>query len=532
VVAKGIVSVVAAFLALPALALAAPGELDPMYGDGGVFRTPGPGTRGLALAPNGDAVIAGAGGLDEAPDLSHMRVTPSGVAAPGYEAGRVRTVFEPYHHTTVNAVTTDAAGRVVIGGSVRNRGASDYDAYVFARYLPDGRPDPSFGTAGVVILELQEKVERVADVAVDSAGRIVFTSARAYDPVVGRLTPDGRLDPTFAGGWLRLEDLVGVSGCPCAFALLPDGGLAVLGAVGIKPAVVRLTPDGAPDPAFGDGGVVVIDDDATPSWPSVGVWNIAPAPGGGFVLSGDADVRGEHEERLWALRLHADGSVDPTFGGPIGASVHVPIPPRSEEGYPSYLEAAAADVAVQADGRVVLAGWFQEEGAGGTDQHGVLARLLPDGALDRTFGRDGLTIVRNGHYGFSDVVIQRDGRILAATPGAFDIVRFQGDGAPAGGPPARRETSATPRGRATVHRRGRVRLRVPCAHRRCVVRLRIGHKVVAKRRAVHVRRVAVRLPRRIVRRLDRRGELTARLVIRYGKRRIVRRVSLLPSGAP
>jgi uncharacterized delta-60 repeat protein len=544
VVAKGFVSVAVAFLALPTLALAAPGDLDTTYGNGGRVEVPGPGTEGLALAPNGDAVVAGAGGLDAEPDLSHVRVTPAGALAPGYQGGRVRTIFEPYHHTTVAAVATDAAGRVVVGGSVRNRGSADYSAYAFARYLGDGRPDRSFGTNGVVILELQETVEQVGDLAVDSAGRIVFASARAYDPVVGRLTPDGRLDPTFAGGWVRLGPATGGvidSGYP--LAVLADGGVVVLGGDGLHTAVVRLAPDGRLDDAFGDGGVAVFGDDA-PSWPDVGAANIAPAPGDGFVLAGSADVGGEHEGRLWAMRVHADGSIDPAFGGPTGASVHVPIPPRSDQ-HPEYLEGGAADVAVQADGKVVLAGHFKDDSDGHVRTHGVLARLLPNGAPDPGFGGgDGLTIVTDGEYGLSDVVIQRDGRILASTPGAFNVMRFEGGGAPyepaATHSPTRFDTAATSPAikrtartwRIAVNARGRARLSVPCAARRCVVRLRIGRTVVAKTRATRVRRVTVRLPHRIVRRLDRRGELAARLEIRFGARRVVRHVSLLPSGAP
>src|SRR6187200_363202 len=89
----------------------------------------------------------------------------------------------------------------------------------------------------------------------------------------------------------------------------------------------------------------------------------------------------------------ADGDLDPAFGD-AGKVVIT---------YPS--GAAANEVAVQPDGKIVIAGWVGGRFA--------VARHLPGGTLDPAFGTDGLVKTRIGGLGdeANAVAILPDGRI-------------------------------------------------------------------------------------------------------------------------
>jgi len=103
---------------------------------------------------------------------------------------------------------------------------------------------------------------------------------------------------------------------------------------------------------------------------------------------------------LPALTLAVPGDLDPTFGN--GGKVITQ--------FGAYSFAFAADVAVQADGKIVVAGTFSFGGAGF-----FLARYHPNGSLDSSFGNGGkvFTFVRQFNYARA-MVIQADGKIVVA----------------------------------------------------------------------------------------------------------------------
>jgi uncharacterized delta-60 repeat protein len=116
------------------------------------------------------------------------------------------------------------------------------------------------------------------------------------------------------------------------------------------------------DPAFGDGGVVTVDDGAGYAEARA----VAVDDRGRPVVA--ARVPGGKGA---VVRFRADGRVDPGFGDGGRAPSPFAEPPRA--------------VAIQDDGRIVVAG---------TDGTGfAVARLEADGSLDRTFGTDGVTVV-------------------------------------------------------------------------------------------------------------------------------------------
>src|SRR5262249_55921712 len=119
-------------------------------------------------------------------------------------------------------------------------------------------------------------------------------------------------------------------------------------------------------------------------------------------LNGDNPGLDGTTPRFAVTRHNADGTVDWTFGQ-LGFTT-VPFPRGG---------AQATSVALQSDGKLVVAGVFVAPGA--TRPDFALARLNPDGTPDSSFGTNGLVITDFGAPEWaSSVVVQADGSILAA----------------------------------------------------------------------------------------------------------------------
>jgi hypothetical protein len=94
-----------------------------------------------------------------------------------------------------------------------------------AGYLPDGRLNPAFGSAGIATIPLAADLFTPAGIEVDGEGRILvagtvnswsqltYVPAGASSPVgreqaaLIRLLADGRLDPSFGSGGVLITDL-------------------------------------------------------------------------------------------------------------------------------------------------------------------------------------------------------------------------------------------------------------------------------------------------------------------------------------
>jgi uncharacterized delta-60 repeat protein len=114
-------------------------------------------------------------------------------------------------------------------------------------------------------------------------------------------------------------------------------------------------------------------------------------PGGRLLL---LDQYREGREQV--VRLRRDGSVDRSF-----ANTEVPFE-------------FVTDMAVQPDGDIVLVGGRGARGPEFESSEMVVARLLPNGSLDRSFGQGGMKVVSFGKLRerASSVAIGSDGRIV------------------------------------------------------------------------------------------------------------------------
>ena len=404
-VAKGVVpgATVASGLLSP-LALAAPGDLDPAFGDLGRL---GPILEGpaytLDLQDDGSFLVAG--GRE---DLCgwycvyywyyySADLVPSNFVDLMDETGSIIPDFNaqlPQDMQVLDAAVLPGGATIAVGRKFDTwNGTTQLTVF---RMHPDGLTDTTFGDAGSFQLSLEEHGTKQSGAAVilDPDGRIVVAGSQGDRLLVLRLLPDGSLDDAFgAFGFFAGPDNFEYSGARTSLLRTADGGYRVTASNAAGCQVVALTAAGVADPAFGDAGVATVD---LQSGPSSFCSALLDQADGNLLVAGSADGHG------FAARLLADGQPDASFAAnPVTDAM-----------------AEASALALDDNGAVLVAG----TGVSGAS----ITRLQPDGTVDVLFGNSGATVIDlASDVGTSPVVhdlrVLPDGRILAA--GGDDISR-------------------------------------------------------------------------------------------------------------
>jgi uncharacterized delta-60 repeat protein len=236
----------------------------------------------------------------------------------------------------------------------------------------------------------------------------------------------GDLDLTFGIGGKVITDFAGDGDDALAVVVLPNSqilaaGVSITDSTDFDFALARYNNDGSLDTAFGSGGKVTTDFNGSLDEADA----IAIQQDGKIVLAGVAFSIDTFSDFALA-RYDSDGSLDTTFGS--GGKVITEF--SNSAGQVSADQ--AFDMAIQNDGKIVLAGWTFINNSGTSDF--ALARYNIDGSLDSSFGSGGKVTT---DFGGADIlralVIQPDGRIVAAgggegLPGGFKLARYNGDG--------------------------------------------------------------------------------------------------------
>lgn len=246
----------------------------------------------------------------------------------------------------------------------------------------------------------------------------------------------GALDPTFGNGGKVIAEKIGFPAA--AIAVQSDGKVIAVGKLANDFAVARLNVDGKLDQSFGFHGISRADfgggrgDFAT---------SVAIQPNGKIVVAGRRD---QHDSFLYGdqgqfavARFNTNGTLDNSFDGDGRLTVDF-----------SYGESQANAVAIQPDGRIVVAGSANVYGKIELDLDFykfdmAVARLMPDGSLDHSFGTLGPSLLnsqtRSGkllidHVDCDDsaeaVAIGPDGKIVLAgtSDKLVNVMRLQANG--------------------------------------------------------------------------------------------------------
>ncbi|MDB5296009.1 MAG: conserved repeat domain protein [Phycisphaerales bacterium] len=358
---------------------------------GGFWNTVDNGTYTVTVTPG--AVTDGSGnGTPLAQAQFEVNVaSTNAVADPTFNGGSaVSTGF------VAEAMTTDAAGRVLVAGRQGDRAAGTSQA-VLQRLNADGSLDTFWGEGGQIITTLGANDGFYA-VTTDEKQRVVAAGFRAGELQVVRYDARGRLDRKFGEGGVALADFGSTNDTVFAVAALPGGGVLVAGSSNGNLAFARLDARGRLDASFGSNGVLLLKPGGVAG--VIGAVRVRP--------DGTAVAAGTVGSTVVLVKLTAAGAADAAFG--TAGVLTVPgLTVRTDLGGQDH----SVGLAVGTDGRIVVG----NRSAGG--DFGV-RRFNPDGTTDATFGGgDGLvTLDLGGDDDVDFVGLQGTGQIvLAGTTG-------------------------------------------------------------------------------------------------------------------
>lgn len=249
---------------------------------------------------------------------------------------------------------------------------------LLARFEPDGDLDSTFGVNGTSVATYDSALHYAAtDIAVQADGCILVLSPMGWDSIcIARLTPDGKVDSTFGDNGV-VYDMTGYQSITTRIDVHADGRIVVAGsayfAADLDVFVLRLTSIGARDSSFGTDGLAVA---AITSGCEENISDLEIQPNGHYLLCGSQDFCGDGGNTL-LVRFEPDGSMDPGFGSNGVALFHL-SPTDIDHG---------SGLHVMSDGRIVISGTRSMPLAWEV----YLARMLPDGQMDLSFGLDGIT---------------------------------------------------------------------------------------------------------------------------------------------
>jgi uncharacterized delta-60 repeat protein len=304
-----------------------------------------------------------------------------------------------------NAVAIQTDGRIVVAGASR----SDTTSFDFSavRYNVDGSLDTTFDTDGKVTTNIGVPSSEARSVAIQSDGKIVAVGSH-----IVRYNVDGSLDTTFAGIGLATTNFL-----PNDVAIQIDGKIVMAGTNYYSPngafVVVRLNPDGSMDTTFDIDGKVTTEISNLNAITAVAIQTDGKIVAAGFTSTNNSN-------RAFAVvRYNIDGSLDTTFDSD-GIVITTALSPYDR----------ANDVAIQADGKIVVAGSAYNSSI--YRNYFAVVRYNTDGSLDTTFDGDGkvITPILNNDSVANAVAIQMDGKIVAAgySDNDFAVVRYNIDG--------------------------------------------------------------------------------------------------------
>jgi len=237
------------------------------------------------------------------------------------------------------------------------------------------RPDPAFGPGGRITVAIPRAFRILSQAAAPDGAILVGGRLDTSEAFVARVTSRGRLDTRFgARGVLRIPALgTGVDALLAGLVVAADDRgriLTVQGNFMVGTELRRFTPDGRPDPAYGDGGVV----------------RAPPASPAGIGRDGSI-VFTSRTGPLTVARVTADGRADPAFGTGGVATIG---PPSGTTG--GFHGADVVAETIDRFGRVILAVAFTPTSQ--TIEYAIV-RLGLDGRPDPAFGGAGYAIVRS-----------------------------------------------------------------------------------------------------------------------------------------
>jgi uncharacterized delta-60 repeat protein len=427
---KSIISAISLYFALSASISAAPGDLDPTFGNGGIVITRDSSQHsfdyasGMAIQSDGKIVVVGEGSAGSGNwDFAAVRYHTDGSLDTSFGSSGIVITPLTFAYDGARSVAIQASGKIVVAGCVfAGPGSSSFGV---VRYSPNGTLDASFNGTGKVITSVDNLRGCATSVAIQSDSKIVVAGSSGNglnsDFAVVRYNTDGSLDATFNGTG---KVITHSGGGAISVAIQSDAKIIAAGGSQNGFTLVRYHTDGTLDTSFNGTGKVTTQIGNTSSV----AYSVVVQSDGKIVAAGSSHD-GLSQLNFTLVRYNADGSLDPTFNG--SGKVVTPVGSSNSE---------ARSVAIQGDGKIIVAG--QSSDSTGTGSDFAVVRYNKNGSLDTTFNGTGKVITSIDLRDLvSAAAIQPDGKIVVAgfaDDGSdfFDyvVVRYQGDAPPSACP--------------------------------------------------------------------------------------------------
>ncbi|MBX2905141.1 MAG: T9SS type A sorting domain-containing protein [Taibaiella sp.] len=369
---------------------------DPTFGMGGKNILSGYGQI-LAIALQPDDKIVAVGNIGGA----HVaRFNPGGTPDSSFGTNGFYTALTSI---SLRDVLLQPDGKIVAAG----RASSGDDKYATIRLNSDGSPDLSFGTSGVVTIDIGPGTENGYGVALQADGKLVIAGSCSPSNIgVARLKENGIVDSSF--GTNGIEKSIYCSGV-AKVGVTTDGKIVVGGTApsthGYNLMLVRYLSDGSLDPSFNSTGIVyTLAGDAGSNYGR----GMKLQPDDKILLAGSASY-GSEGSNFVIVRYNTDGTLDASFGS--GGITSVDFDNNDDGG---------GGIAIAPDGKIILCGSSIE----GDKSRVAMACLENNGLLNTTWGNSGKIVSTWGdvYDGASDIVLQPDSKVLLSGVSSSDNV--------------------------------------------------------------------------------------------------------------
>ena len=403
----------------------APGSLDLTFGGTGYFTTAisayNNGGRSVAIQPDGKIVAAGYANNGSNDDFAVVRYNTNGTLDQSFGTNGMVTSDIGNTGDYALAVLVLGNGKILIGGYSAFGLNEDF---AMARYNSNGTLDATFGVNGFVTDAIGNAKDEIWALGVQNDGKImaggVTYSGNNPSYALARYSDQGVLDLSYAVSGFAVLSMGGTTNMSCTILVQPDNKTIISGYTGgfgsLMFGLARYDATGVLDNTFGTGGKTKVAASAlTYNYAFTSALN----PDGSFVVAGTANSGGSASSFVMA-KFTKTGALDNTFG--TGGKVMTSF----GNGY-----AAAQAIAIQPDGKIILAGYVTTTNA----EDFAVVRYNANGSIDGTFGTSGKVVTAFGSksdYGFS-VAVQSDGKIVVAgisndgTNNNLAMVRYNGN---------------------------------------------------------------------------------------------------------
>jgi len=378
----------------------------------------------VVIQPDGTVLSIGVAettGKEKSNGFALARYTAAGALDSSFGAkGTVRlnpaaSSSQPFRSSWANAAVRQPDGRIVAAGVIGERQAG------LARFNADGSLDSTFGTPqGFVNFTAGTTYTEALAIALQPDGRILTTGHAHWMLFLARHTTDGKADTSFGTSGVVTVDL-GKSGpadgahlVGSAVLVQPDGRIVVVGTaytvdatqnlVGSDVFAARFTRTGAPDPSFGNSGIALVDLGGQDAG------HAALLTGAGQIV-----IAGTRSGDLALVRLTATGVLDSTFGTK-GVTIRDAGQQDTLTGLAALPDGSLAAVGMTGNATLVDP-TYSKRAFFGLDPafvgKGLVAHYAAAGKLDPAFGVDGLLAVAGVNH-FMAVAPVDANRVVAA----------------------------------------------------------------------------------------------------------------------